>query len=70
MRAIQYTPHENCQEVMDFVGDDIPLSCADESTNDLPLTVFTPTGEFELQPGQWLVQLNDTWFEVRDEDPR
>jgi hypothetical protein len=68
---LQYTPHDNCLEIMRLGDLDIKfLPCDDESTVDLPLHVYDSKNVcHDLKPGQWVRKNEDGTLDVKDEKP-
>lgn len=51
--SIQYVPHENCEEVARFLGDEYELGC---SCDDDPSALWWQEGGRWIEPRSWLVK--------------
>lgn len=56
IEAVQYRPHDNCAEVMLFIG--IPSDLVDPCEEDDEDTFMIPTleGNMEASPGDWIIK--------------
>lgn len=55
IEAIQYQPHDNCAEVMAFMGNHLEYSCIPDEDDE---SIFIPTleGAMEASPGDWIIK--------------
>lgn len=55
IEAIQYQPHDNCADVMKFMGTDLQYACIDEEDDEIML-IPTLEGTMEASPGDWIIK--------------
>ena len=56
VEAIQYKPHENCEEIARFLGQEHhPVACQ-LSPLDVNFVIMTNEGEMQCSPGDWIIK--------------
>lgn len=68
VKAIQYRPHENCAQVLMFVGDVVSRNLCMDGTDLDAIYLWFGGRSHQVAPGEWVVERSTGEFVVMTQD--